>query len=74
MYFTYHEAKDLLEFFGGDTDTEISVIEVKADDPNHSGPGLYAYYSEYPEEGTMLLGNGRQITCHLSGSEKDRSA
>jgi len=59
MKFTYQEVKDLLEFFGGDEETEITVIEVKASDPNHSGPGLYAYYSEYPDEGTMILGNGR---------------
>jgi len=74
MYFTYQEAKDLLEFFGGDKETEISVVEAKAGDPNHSGPGLYAYYSEYPEEGMMLLGNGRQITSHSSGRQKDGAA
>ena len=59
MDFTYQEAKDLLEFFGGDEETVITVIEVKDGDPNHSGPGLYAYYSEYHDEGTMLLGSGR---------------
>jgi len=60
MYFSYQEAKDLLEIFGGGEDTEISVIEIE--DPNvaHSGPGLYAYYSEYPDEGTTLLGDGRE--------------
>lgn len=59
MYFTYQEAKDLIEFFGGDKETEISVTEVPADNPNHSRPGLYAYYSEYPDERFMLLGSGR---------------
>lgn len=58
MYFTYQEAKDLLEFFGDEED-EMEVIEVGRDDPNHSGPGLYAYYRDYPEEGSVLLGNGR---------------
>lgn len=60
MYFTYQEAADLLEFFGGDEETEITVIEVTENDPCHSGPGLYAGYSEYLEEGTTLLENGRQ--------------
>jgi len=67
MNFTYQEAKDLLEFFGGYKETEITVIEVSGDDPNHSGPGLYAYYSEYPDEGTMLLGTGRRYTRKFSG-------
>jgi len=58
MYFTYKEAKDLFKFFGGDEETEITV-EVLGTDPSHSGPGLYAYDSEYPGEGTILLGNGR---------------
>jgi hypothetical protein len=62
MDFKYQEVKDLLEFFGGDEETEISVIEVKEEDPNHSGPGLYAYYSEYPDEGSMLLGSGCKKT------------
>ena len=60
MDFTYQEAKDLLEFFGDDQETEITVIYVAENDPNHSGPGLYAYYREYPDEGTMLLGSGRK--------------
>ena len=59
MYFTYKEAKDLLEFFGDDEEGEVTVIEVKNGDPSHSGEGLYAYYSEYTDEGSMLLGDGR---------------
>lgn len=59
MDFTYQEAKDLLEFFGGDPQTEVTVVEVAEGDPSHSGPGLYALYTEYPDEGTLLLGNGR---------------
>ena len=60
MDFTYAEAKDLFEFFGElDSDNPemtITVTEVGSDEPSHSGPGKYAHYTEYPEEGTMLLG------------------
>lgn len=59
MRFTYREAEDLLGFFGGDPETEITVIEVTEGEAAHSGPGLYAYYTEYPDEGTMILGEGR---------------
>ena len=55
MDFTYEAAKNLLDLFGGDKETEITVTEVKENEANHSGPGLYAYYTEYPEEGSFLL-------------------
>lgn len=56
MRFTLKQAQDLVAFFGGDVETEITVVEVGSDEPSHSGPGLYAYFSEYPDEGAMLLG------------------
>ena len=59
--FTYQEAKDLLEFFGGDEETVVGVLQVTDGDQNHSGPGLYAYYPEYIDEGCSLLGVGRPI-------------
>lgn len=62
MYFTFAEARDLLGLFAGDPDIEITVIEAKKDDRGHSGPGLYACFAEYPDEGYMLLGEGRQTT------------
>jgi hypothetical protein len=27
-------------------------------DEGHSGPGWYAYYTEYPDEGSVFLGTG----------------
>ena len=56
MRFTLKQAQDLVAVFGDDEETEITAAEVGSDDPNHSGPGLYAYFSEYPDEGTTLLG------------------
>lgn len=55
MEFTLKEAQDLVALFGGE-ESEITVVEVGSDEPSHSGPGLYAYFSEYPDEGTTLLG------------------
>lgn len=54
MEFNLEQAIALLGVFGGE-ETQIKVIEVD-DDHGHSGQGLYAYYAEYPEEGTIFLG------------------
>jgi hypothetical protein len=51
---TLRQAKELVECFGGH-DAEVSVIRrpaAWADMPD----GLYAYFSEYPNEGSMYLG------------------
>lgn len=51
--FTHAQAEALLECFGGDEEATITVIE--GDETSHSGPGLYAYSSEYPDEGLIFL-------------------
>ncbi|GAB3416848.1 hypothetical protein NX774_12015 [Massilia agilis] len=51
---TLRQAKALVEFFGGH-DGEVSIMErpaVWADQPE----GLYAYCTEYPDEGSQYLG------------------
>lgn len=50
------QVKVLLDMFDGDKDTVISVSYANAD-RGHSGKGLYAAYSEYPEEGSVYLGD-----------------
>ena len=54
MNFTYEQAKNLLEAFGGDEETIITVEEGTKE--WHSGPGLYAIYEACPEEGALFLG------------------
>lgn len=44
-------AKRLLAMFGNEAST-ISVFYAK---DGHSGRGVYAFFSEYPEEGSVLL-------------------
>lgn len=51
-----NQAMQLLRMFGGE-DAEISVKEMAG----HSGPGLYAYFSEYPEEGVEKLDAERGV-------------
>lgn len=47
----YKQATELLEMFGGQP-TEISLTNGNG----HSGPGLYAFYRDLPEEGAFFLG------------------
>lgn len=48
---TMVEAAQLLALFGGE-DAEISV---QFCEQGHDGPGLYAHFSDCPEEGSMRL-------------------
>jgi len=47
----FKQATELLAMFGGEP-AEVTLIE----GPGHSGEGLYAYYSDLPEEGAEFLG------------------
>ncbi|MFA5898095.1 MAG: hypothetical protein WC829_03160 [Hyphomicrobium sp.] len=47
----YRQAVELVEMFGGEP-AEVRLIH----GDGHSGPGLYAYYDELPEEGANFLG------------------
>lgn len=49
--FDLKQAEQLLDMFGGDQ-TLITLSYVKW---GHSGEGIYAHYSEYPEEGCSRL-------------------
>lgn len=70
MIFTLEEAKDLVELFDGDTECEIAVSYATRTDKGHSGPGLYAYYVEYPDEGSFLLGSGKPTQpCRLDAEK-----
>lgn len=51
LQITLRQAEKLLAFFGGH-DTEVSVAQARPDQP----PGLYAWCTEYPEEGAAYLG------------------
>lgn len=45
------QAAELLDLFGGEP-TEFTVMQCNG----HRGPGLYAYVTEYPEDGASFLG------------------
>lgn len=49
----FKQATELLDAFGG----EPSIMTLRqCDTPGHSGVGLYAWPSDYPEEGSFYLG------------------
>lgn len=50
---TLRQAEKLVAFFGGH-DAEITIAPSDID--SHSGPGLYAWCTDYPEEGSEFLG------------------
>jgi hypothetical protein len=50
----FKQATDLLVMFGGEP-TEITLMNATGEQA-HSGPGLYAYYTDLPEEGSIHLG------------------
>jgi hypothetical protein len=47
-----NQARELLEFFGGE-DAQMTVG--RCGPKAHSGPGLYAWLTEHPEEGSIKL-------------------
>ena len=49
--FDLRAAERLVSVFGGD-DAQITVCQW---DDGHAGPGLYAYFTDYPEEGALPL-------------------
>ena len=53
LSFQLEQAQELVDYFGGDTETEVQVGYSKK---GHSGEGLYAWDSDYPEDGAMFLG------------------
>ena len=46
VWINFKQAKELLKLFGGE-DAEITLMQ--------TDEGLQAYFSEYPEEGCILL-------------------
>jgi len=49
----FRQATDLLAMFGGEP-AEITLA--LWGDEGHDGPGLYAWYTDFPEEGSVNLG------------------
>jgi hypothetical protein len=54
LQFKLAEATALVNFFGGDEDSEVSVV--KKDD------GLYVWATDYPEDGALNLSTGGKVS------------
>jgi hypothetical protein len=55
LFIDFKQATDLIAMFGG----EPNDITLQVSD-GHSGRGMYASYTDMPEEGTIFLGNSDQ--------------
>lgn len=55
---THHQIKALLEMSeaSGDPERYDDLVLQMGGENAHSGPGLYAWYSECPEEGAQFIG------------------
>lgn len=53
------QVRELLGIFGGE-DHEMVLTEATE---GHSGPGLYAYAADHPEEGAVHLADGEHVTA-----------
>ncbi len=51
------QAEQLLKMFGGE---DASVI-VQHSDTGHGGPGLYAWFEDYPDEGGVFLNGTKEV-------------
>jgi hypothetical protein len=51
---TPYQLKEVIECFGGEDDDPLVLL--MGDERCHSGPGLYGYYEELPEDGVMFFG------------------
>ncbi|WP_445659667.1 hypothetical protein ACRRTF_12500 [Acinetobacter baumannii] len=55
-----HQLKCLLDFVNPDGEKDLEQLEteltIKFFEDGHSGKGYYFWMTEYPEEGSMLLG------------------
>ena len=64
------QIRELYAFAGdsGEVDPDDQTrITIRHCSEGHSGPGLYAHYAEYPEEGAMLLDGKSQLGRRLAG-------
>lgn len=52
MEITLKQAQALVEAFGGDEESTITVVSGNG----HSGKGLYVCATDYPEEGSAFIG------------------
>jgi hypothetical protein len=51
---TLAQAREIVAMFGGDED-EDATVTVQQGTLGHSGPGVYAWWTELPEEGSIKL-------------------
>ena len=51
---TYQQVKTILEMMEGDS-AKDEEITISSENRGHSGAGVYAHYTEYPDEGSVFI-------------------
>lgn len=59
---TLAQAKAIVAMFGGDEDPDVT-ISVRDGKIGHSGPGLYAWFTDLAEEGSVFLPEQDEPPC-----------
>lgn len=56
MRMNLKQARELVSLFAENEETVMEVQVARNKEEGHEGAGIYAGYSEYPEEGSYFLG------------------
>lgn len=72
---THHQIKALLEMSeaSGDPECYDDLVLQMGGENAHSGPGLYAWYSECPEEGAQFIGTDAEDQARGDASDQYRA-
>ncbi|MCW8159014.1 SIMPL domain-containing protein [Stutzerimonas stutzeri] len=65
---THYQIKALLEMSesSGDPECYDTIVLQMGDEKGHSGPGLYAWFEECPEEGASFIGTDAEDQARAS--------
>ncbi|CAM3212848.1 hypothetical protein [Pseudomonas fluorescens] len=74
---SHYQLKELLEMSESSCDPECydAIVIQVGDDTAHSGPGLYAWFDECPEEGASYIGDDAedQERANRIGEERENA-
>ncbi|UVL53984.1 hypothetical protein [Pseudomonas sp. B21-035] len=73
---THYQLKALLEMSesSGDPECYDTIVIKMGEDKAHSGPGLYAWFQECPEEGASFLGEDEEDDARAAKIADEREA
>lgn len=71
---SHYQLKQLLEMSesSGDPECYDAIVIQVSDDTAHSGPGLYAWFDECPEEGASYIGDDAEDQERANRIQEER--